>query len=127
MPGFAFIPGVFGCLNHQVLDPVHNDAELLSEHKLKFNPVRVEAFPNAEHLFQQAFAVQDPAPPLLHILNTHPTYPALHDFVSYYVEAVYNDSYCVKTLAFALARTSHSPDAPFLRTRHTLLKFYLAS
>ena len=38
MLGFAFIPGVFGCFNHQVLDPVHDDAELLSEHKLKLIP-----------------------------------------------------------------------------------------
>jgi hypothetical protein len=71
-----------------------------------------EAFPNAKHLFQQAFAAQDPAPPLLHLLKEHPTYLALCDLVFYYAEAVQNDPYCGKTLASALASIIHSPDAP---------------
>jgi len=71
-----------------------------------------DAFPNAKHLFQQAFAAQDPAPLLLHVLKEHPTYPALRDLVFYYVEAVHNDPYCGQILASALARMIHSPDAP---------------
>ena len=71
-----------------------------------------EAFPNAEHVFHQAFAAQDPAPLLLNILKEHPTYPALYDLVYHYIEAVDNDPYCGQTLASALARISHSPDAP---------------
>lgn len=74
-----------------------------------------EAFPNAEHLFQQAFAAQDPAPLLLHILTSkvHPTYLALRDLVFHYVKAVGNDPYNAQRLASALARIIHSPDAPF--------------
>ena len=71
-----------------------------------------EAFPNAEHLFQQAFVAQDPAPLLLNILKEHPTYLALRDLVFYYVEAVENDPYKAQTLASALAKIIHSPDAP---------------
>ena len=71
-----------------------------------------EAFPSAEHLFQQGFSSQDPAPFLLHILKEHPTYYALRDLVFHYVQAVENDPYNAQTLASALARTIHSPDAP---------------
>ena len=71
-----------------------------------------EAFPNAEQLFQQAFAAQDPAPLLLRILKEHPTYLALRDLVSYYVETLHNDPYRGQTLASALAKIVHSPDAP---------------
>ena len=71
-----------------------------------------EAFPNAEHIFQQAFAAQDPAPLLLQILKEHPTYIAIRDLVIHYTEAVENDPYNAKTLASALARIIHSPDAP---------------
>ena len=79
---------------------------------IKLNHESDEAFPNAEHVFQQAFAAQDPAPLLLHILKTHPTYPALRDVVFCYVEAVYNDPYRVQTLACALLPSiSHSTDA----------------
>ena len=71
-----------------------------------------EAFPNVDHIFQQAFAAQDPAPLLLQILKEHPTYIAIRDLVIHYTEAVENDPYNAKTLASALARIIHSPDAP---------------
>jgi len=73
-----------------------------------------EAFPNAEHLFQQAFAAQDPAPLFLHILNEHPspTYLTIRELVIQYVRAAKNDPYNAQTLASALARIIHSPDAP---------------
>jgi len=73
-----------------------------------------EAFPNAEHLFQQAFAAQDPAPLLLHILKMHPnpTYLTLRDLVFHYVKAVKIDPYNAQPLASALARIIRSPDAP---------------
>lgn len=62
-----------------------------------------EAFPNAKHLFRQAFAVQDPAPLLLYLLKEHPTYPPISDLVFCYVEAVQSDPlYCAKTLASAI-------------------------
>ena len=86
------------------------------EGTLPYNPTSItesdEAFPNAEHIFKQAFAAQDPAPLLLHILKEHPTYPAIYDLVFHYTEAVNNDPYCGHTLASALARIIHSPDAP---------------
>ena len=61
------------------------------EGTLPHNPTSItesdEAFPNAEHIFKQAFAAQDPAPHLLHILKEHPTYPAIYDLVFHYTEA----------------------------------------
>ena len=71
-----------------------------------------EAFPNAKHIFKQAFSAQNPAPLLLQIIKDHPTYPALYDLVFYYTQAVENDPYRAKSLASALARVSNSPDAP---------------
>lgn len=71
-----------------------------------------DAFPNAEQIFQQAFAAQDPVPILLDILKEHPTSLTLHDLVLHYVEAVENNPYNAQTLASALAKMIHSPDAP---------------
>ena len=89
-----------------------------------------EAFPNAEHLFQQAFAAEDPAPLLLHLLTSkeHPTYFSIRDLVTYYVEAVHKDPYRAQILASSLARIIHSPDAPSFGqdTLHGLLSRELA-
>ena len=87
-----------------------------------------EAFPGAEQLFQRAFAAEDPAPLLLHILKEHPTYFTLRDLVSYFIETVHNVPYRCQTLASALAKIIHSPDAPsFGRdTLHGLLSRELA-
>ena len=71
----------------------------------------MESFPDSKHIFQQAFAVQDPAPHLLEILKTH-HYPAVSDLVFYYIEAVENDPYCAQKVASALSRIIKSLDAP---------------
>ena len=82
-----------------------------------------EAFPDAERVFQEAFNAEDPASLLLNILKEHPTYFTLLDLLSNFVEAVHNDPYRAQTLASALAKIIHSPDAPsFGRdTLHDLL------
>ncbi|KAF8968311.1 hypothetical protein BDZ97DRAFT_1916152 [Flammula alnicola] len=71
-----------------------------------------EAFPNAEQLFQQAFAAADPVPLLLQLLKQHPTYPAVRELVIDYTEAVEEDPSRGQSLASALARLGDSPDAP---------------
>ena len=60
---------------------------------------------------KQAFAAVDPVPLLLQLL---PTYPAIHDLVGYYFEAVREHPSRGQSLASALVRVGHSPDAPIL-------------
>ena len=42
-------------------------------------------------LFEQAFAAADPVPPLLSLLKTHPTYPAICSLVLVYSDTVFED------------------------------------
>jgi len=69
------------------------------------------AFPNAEHLFQQAFAAADPEPLLLQLLKEHPTYPAVRDLVVYYTIAVEEDPSRGQSLASALTRLAKAADS----------------
>ena len=88
-----------------------------------------EAFPDGDHIFQQAFAAEDPAPLLLDILKEHPTYfTLLLDLFFHFVEAMHNDPYRGQILASALAKITHSPDAPSFGqdTLHDLLYRELA-
>ena len=71
-----------------------------------------EAFPNAESLFHQAFASEDPALHLLQLLKDHTTYPAVRDLISYYFDAVAKDISLAQPLASALVTIGRSPDAP---------------
>jgi len=75
-----------------------------------------EAFPNADHLFDQAFAATDPVPLLLQLLKQYPTYIAVRDLVISYIEAVEEDPSHGQSLASALARMCDSPDAPTFGT-----------
>jgi hypothetical protein len=75
-----------------------------------------EAFPNAEHLFQQAFAATDPVPLLLQLLKEYPTYPAVRNLVVFYTEAVEEDPSRGQSLASDLAKLRDSPDAPTFGT-----------
>ena len=71
-----------------------------------------EAFPNAESVFHQAFASEDPAIRLLQLLNDHTTYPAVRDLISFYFDAVAKDTSLAQPLASALVTIGRSPDAP---------------
>jgi hypothetical protein len=71
-----------------------------------------EAFPDSEHLFQQAFAATDPVPFLLQLLKEYPTYPAVRDLVVYYTEAVEEEPSRGQSFASALTVVRDSPDAP---------------
>ena len=75
-----------------------------------------EAFPNSNHLFQQAFAAADPVPHLLQLLKQHPTYLAVRDLVVSYTEAVEEDPSRGQSLASTLARVRDSSDAPTFGT-----------
>jgi hypothetical protein len=76
-----------------------------------------EAFPNADHLFQQAFAAVDPVPHLLQLLKQYPTYLAVRDLVISYTEAVEEDPSRGQSLASTLARLRDSSDAPTFGTK----------
>ena len=71
-----------------------------------------EAFPNSDHLYQQAFAAVDPVLPLLQLLQQHPTYLAVRDLVISYIEAVEEDPFRGQSLAATLVRLCNSSDAP---------------
>ena len=71
-----------------------------------------EAFPNADQLFEQAFATLDPVPPLLRLLQEHPTCSAIRSLVIVYFEAVEKDPASAPTLASALASLAKSSSAP---------------
>ncbi|TFK26162.1 hypothetical protein FA15DRAFT_693275 [Coprinopsis marcescibilis] len=80
----------------------------------------VEAFANAEELFNQAFSAEDPLPRLIELLKEHPTHLALRDLVVAYTEAVEADPARGQRLASALSKLGHSPDAPAISTTDTL-------
>jgi hypothetical protein len=71
-----------------------------------------EAFPNSNHLYQQAFAAADPVLPLLQLLKQYPTYPSVRYLVVSYIQAVEEDPFRGQSLASTLVRLSDSPDAP---------------
>jgi hypothetical protein len=75
-----------------------------------------EAFPNSDHLFQQAFASTDPVPLLLQQLIEHPVHPAVLDLVVSYTEAVEENPSRGQSLASALARLAKADDAPTFET-----------
>jgi len=79
-----------------------------------------ESFPNAEQLFQQAFAAEDPVPHLLKLLKEHPTYPAVKDLVVFYTEAVEEKPSRGHILASAIAKVASSGDAPTIASKETL-------
>jgi len=84
-----------------------------------------EAFPNADHLFDQAFAAADSVPLLLQLLNQYPTYLAVRDLVVSYAEAVDEGPSRAQSLASALARVRDSPDAPTFGDGHTFVLYQL--
>ncbi|KAF9531457.1 hypothetical protein CPB83DRAFT_904567 [Crepidotus variabilis] len=75
-----------------------------------------EAFPNAFHLFHQAFATSDPVPSLLHLLKEHPTYDVVRDMLYYYIDAVEEKPLSGEHLTSALVRVGQSLDAPLIGT-----------
>jgi len=75
-----------------------------------------EAFPNSDHLFQQAFSAVDPVPRLLQLLKQYPTYLAVRDLVVSYTVAVEEDPSRGQFLASTLARLRDSSDAPSFGT-----------
>ncbi len=71
-----------------------------------------EAFPNADHLFEQAFAALDPVPPLLCLMQEHPTCSAIRSLVIVYFEAVEKDPASAATLASTLASLAKTSSPP---------------
>jgi hypothetical protein len=71
-----------------------------------------QALPNADHLFEEAFAASDPVPPLLRLMKEHPNFFAIEALVMFYFQAVEKYPANAPTLAFALANLEKSPDAP---------------
>jgi len=71
-----------------------------------------EAFPNAEQLFHDAYALSDPAPKLLDLIKAHPTHSAVVDLLVYYTDVVEQNPYRANELASALVSVRDSPDAP---------------
>jgi hypothetical protein len=71
-----------------------------------------DAFPNAEQLFRDAFALPDPAPELLRLIKAHPTYAAVMDLLVHYTAVVQGNPSRANALALALVAVRDSPDAP---------------
>jgi hypothetical protein len=73
-----------------------------------------DAFPNAEQLFRDAFALPNPAPELLKLINAHPTYAAVMDLLVYYTAVVQGNPSRANASALALVAVRDSPDAPVI-------------
>lgn len=71
-----------------------------------------EAFPNAERLFKEAFASDQPSAPLLRLLKQHPTYAAVKDMVVTYTDVVETKPADGPRLAAALSQLAHLSDPP---------------
>ena len=83
-----------------------------------------EAFPKAEQLFREAFALPDPAPKLLGLVKAHPTYDTIMNLLLHYTVAVQDNPYRANTLALALKAVGDSPDAPTIDGDTLLELFY---
>jgi hypothetical protein len=80
-----------------------------------------EAFPNAEQLFCDAFALPDPAPKLLELIKAHPTYAAVMDLLVHYTVVVQENPSRANAFALALVAVRDSLEAPAIDNDSTVL------
>lgn len=73
------------------------------------------AFKNSSKLLKEAFAAEDPLPPLTDLLKTHSTLPAVQELVTAYVEAVKANPSRGQFLASTLYKLGHSTDPGLAR------------
>jgi len=83
-----------------------------------------DAFPNAEKLFRDAFALPDPAPALLELIKAHPTYSAVIDLLENYTAVAQENPSRANALALALVAVRDSPDAPVIDDESLASLFY---
>lgn len=75
---------------------------------------QAESFPGAERLFRAAFALREPYPEVLRLINQHPDDGAVIDCVLAYTYAAQQAPERAEHLAAVLLRLRDGPDAPSL-------------
>lgn len=73
-----------------------------------------ESFPGATDLFRAAFALRDPYPEVLRLINLHPNSGAIVDCVAAYAYAAQQNPERAERLAGILLRLRDGPNAPSL-------------